>query len=67
MTTKGIGTGKLENGVVSYAGAVTFNTTSSKLAALNAVAGAFEFRVGVDGKTSFKIWEWKTGSAAATA
>ena len=59
VTWKGVGTGKLENGAVSYAGTLIFNTTSASLAALNGVAGAFEFSVAADGTTQSKIWEWK--------
>jgi hypothetical protein len=68
VTWKGMGTGKMDqSGAVSYAGMLMFNTSSPSLAALNGVAGAFEFTVSADGATHTKMWEWKTGAAAAAA
>jgi hypothetical protein len=60
VTWVGIGVGKLAaNGAVSYRGALSFSTTSKKLAKLNSVAGVFEFEVDPSGNTTSKMWEWK--------
>jgi len=59
-TWNGIGTGAIKtDGAVSYRGALTFESTSSKLSRLNSVAGVFEFEVDAAGNTQTKIWEWK--------
>jgi hypothetical protein len=59
VTWKGIGTGKLTaGGSVSYRGALTYSTTSTKLARLNSIAGVFEFEVDAAGSTSTKVWAW---------
>ena len=59
-TWKGVGTGKLlPDGSVSYRGALVYNTSTPALAALNGVAGAFEFDVDPAGNTQSKAWEWK--------
>lgn len=55
-TWKGIGTGRFTGGgAVSYRDALTYNTTSKKLAQLNTFAGVFEFEVDADGNTKSKI------------
>ncbi len=60
VTWKGIGKGRLlAGGALSYRGALTYVTTSSKLAKLNSIAGAFEFDIDAAGNTQSKIWEWK--------
>ena len=60
VTWKGIGIGKFgAGGSVSYRGCLSYNTTSTKLARLNGLAGVFEFEVDGDGNTVSKIWEWK--------
>jgi hypothetical protein len=59
-TWKGVGAGKLlAGGAVRYVGALTFSTSSQKLARLNGIAGAFEFDVDGAGNTHTKMWEWK--------
>ncbi len=59
VTWKGLGTGKLgAGGSVSYRGALTYSTTSAKLARLNSIAGVFEFEVDAAGNTSTKVWAW---------
>jgi hypothetical protein len=59
VTWKGIGAGKLAgNGAVSYRGALTYSTTSTKLARLNSIAGVFEFEVDPAGNTTSKVWAW---------
>lgn len=59
-TWKGIGTGRFTGGNgVSYRGALTYNTTSKKLAQMNTFAGVFEFEMDADGNTHSKIWMWK--------
>ena len=60
ITWKGIGIGQfLEGGAVRYVGCLSYSTTSTKLARLNKLAGAFEFNVDAAGNTHSKIWEWK--------
>jgi hypothetical protein len=57
---KGSGQGKFgPGGAVSYRGILYFQTTSQKMARLNAVPGVFEYEVDAEGKTRTKIWEWK--------
>ncbi len=60
VTWKGVGSGRLgEGGMVSYRGALSYSTTSSKLARLNAIVGVFEFEIDGNGNTHSKIWEWR--------
>jgi hypothetical protein len=60
VTWKGSGLGKFgPGGAVSYRGILYFQTTSQKLARLNAAPGVFEYEVDTEGKTHTKIWEWK--------
>jgi hypothetical protein len=60
VTWKGIGIGRFgEGGAVRYVGAISYSTTSAKLARLNGIAGVFEFDVDAAGNTSSKTWEWK--------
>ncbi len=57
---KGSGKGKiLPGGAVSYRGILYYQTTSQKLAKLNAAPGVFEYEVDADGTTRSKVWEWK--------
>ena len=57
---KGSGQGKFgPGGAVSYRGILYFQTTSQKMARLNAAPGVFEYEVDAEGKTRTKIWEWK--------
>ncbi|HEX5229297.1 MAG TPA: hypothetical protein VFW44_16390 [Bryobacteraceae bacterium] len=59
-TWRAIGTGRfLNNGAVGYRGSISYTTTSSKLARLNALTGVFEFEVDKDGNTHSKFLEWK--------
>src|SRR5687767_4472927 len=52
VTWKGSGVGRFKDGgAVSYRGCVSYKTTSSKLARLNTIAGAFEFDVDAAGNT----------------
>jgi hypothetical protein len=60
VTWKGIGVGRFQSGgAISYRGALSYTTTSSKLARLNSIVGVFEFDIDANGNTSSKIWEWK--------
>jgi hypothetical protein len=60
VTWHGVGCGQFqEGGAVRYVGALGYTTTSTKLAQLNKVMGAFEFTVDAEGNTSSKTWEWK--------
>jgi hypothetical protein len=61
MTTwRAIGVGQVgADGSIRYRGTLSFNSASPKFAPLNAVAGAFEFDVDVQGNTHSKIWGWK--------
>jgi hypothetical protein len=57
---KASGQGKFgPGGAVSYRGILYFQTTSQKLARLNAAPGVFEYEIDPEGKTKTKIWEWK--------
>jgi hypothetical protein len=57
---KGSGKGKiLPGGAISYRGILYYQTTSSKLAKLNAAPGVFEYDIDPEGKTRSKVWEWK--------
>ena len=57
---KGPGKGKiLSGGAVSYRGILYYQTTSQKLAKLNAALGVFEYEVDADGTTHCKVREWK--------
>jgi hypothetical protein len=55
---QGVGTIK-PGGVVSYRGAVYYQTTSPRWSRLNSVAGVFEYEVDVDGNSKSQVWEWK--------
>jgi len=56
----GSGQGKFTpGGGVSYRGILYFQTTSQKLARLNAAPGVFEYEVDGEGKSHTKTWEWK--------
>jgi hypothetical protein len=57
-TSQGIGTpdGK---GVVSYRGAIFFESTSPAFSRIGTVTGVTEFEVREDGPLSGKVWEWK--------
>jgi hypothetical protein len=60
VTWKGIATGTVkEGGALAYRGSLTFETRSTRLARLNAVAGVFEFEQDLAGNTQTRIWEWK--------
>jgi len=59
-TWTGNGLGKFgPGGSVSYRGMLFFQTTSTKLAALNNSCAAFEYEVDPSGQTISKLWEWK--------
>ena len=55
---QGVGTIK-PGGVVSYRGAVFYQTTSPRWLRLNSIAGVFEYEVDVDGNSKSQVWEWK--------
>ena len=60
VSFKGQGVGKIKaGGAVSYRGSLYFQTASQKLAALNTLAGVFEYDVAADGTTQSKTWAWK--------
>ncbi|HEV2576471.1 MAG TPA: hypothetical protein VGU25_04600 [Acidobacteriaceae bacterium] len=60
VTWTGTGVGKFgPGGSVSYRGMLFFQTTSTKLAALNNSCAAFEYDVDPSGQTISKMWEWK--------
>ncbi len=60
VTWKGSGQGKpMPGGAISYRGILYFQTTSQKLARLNAAPGVFEYEIDPEGKTRTKVWEWK--------
>ena len=55
---QGVGTIK-PGGVISYRGAVFYQTTSPKWSRLNSIAVVFEYEVDAEGNTSSQFWEWK--------
>ncbi|MCI0414491.1 hypothetical protein L0222_17070 [bacterium] len=55
---QGVGTPKTDGGV-SFRGAIFFETSSSKLSALNSMAVVFEYEVDAAGNYSSQSWEWK--------
>jgi hypothetical protein len=60
VTWTGTGLGKFgPGGSVSYRGMLFFQTTSTKLGALNNSCAAFEYDVDPSGQTVSKMWEWK--------
>jgi hypothetical protein len=60
VTWTGSGLGKFgPGGSVSYRGMLFYQTTSTKLAALNNTCAAFEYEVDSSGQTTAKSWEWK--------
>lgn len=62
---KGIGAGKLgEGGAVAYSGALTFSTSSQRLAKLNGISGVFQFEVDAQGNTHSRIWEHAPAGAS---
>ena len=57
---KGSGKGRiLPGGAISYRGILYYETTSVKMAKLNAAPGVFEYEIDAEGKTRSKVWEWK--------
>jgi len=55
---QGVGTiGK--GGVVSYRGAIYYQSASPKWSRLNSVAALFEFEVDAQGNSRSQLWEWK--------
>ena len=60
LSWKGAGVGKiLASGLISYRGAVYFQTASPKFTRLNSVACVFEYEADTAGNTTSKLWEWK--------
>jgi hypothetical protein len=59
-TWRGEGVGRFtgRGAVVSWRGAIYYQTASPKLARLNSVAVFFEYEVDENGKTQAKLWEW---------
>ena len=59
-TWVGQGVGALKpDGIVSYRGAVYYQTATPAWSRLNSVAAVFEFEVDAQGKTRAQLWEWK--------
>jgi hypothetical protein len=65
VTWKGIGVGRLsEDGSIQYCGALSFTTTSQKLAKLNGISGVFQWEIDAQGNTHSKIWELAPAAAS---
>lgn len=59
-TFRGSGVGTfVRPGVVSYRGALYYETASAKLAKLNGIAVLFEYQIDESGKSEGHFWEWK--------
>jgi hypothetical protein len=66
VTWRAIGVGRfVEAGAVHYSGALSYSTTSAKLAKLNSIAAMFEFDVDAAGKTRSKIYDPSAKAAHA--
>lgn len=66
VTWKGIGVGHfVEGGSVRYTGMLSYSTTSTKLAKLNAIAAMFEFDVDAAGKTHSQVYDTSAKAAHA--
>lgn len=66
VTWRAIGVGHfVEAGAVHYSGALSYSTTSTKLAKLNSIAAMFEFDVDVAGKTRSKVYDTSAKAAHA--
>ena len=58
LTWKGTGVGRfVEGGAIQYCGALSFRTTSEKLASLNGISGVFQWEIDAEGNTHSQIWE----------
>ena len=55
---QGVGTIK-EDGVLSFRGAVYYQSSSPRWSRLNSVAGIFEYEADPEGNTQAQLWEWK--------
>ncbi len=55
---QGVGTVR-SGGIISYRGAVYYQSSSPKWLRLNSVAAIFEYEVDVEGNTRSQLWEWK--------
>jgi hypothetical protein len=59
-TWKGEGVGRfIRPGVIAYRGAVYYETSSERLAAIDGTCAVFEYEVDESGKTEGKLWRWK--------
>jgi hypothetical protein len=59
-TYSGTGIGRIQDGKVSWRGAVYFQTASSgKLASLNNTVGVYELEADTEGNLTNRSWEWK--------
>lgn len=60
ITWIGQGVGRIgQNGVISFRGALYFQTASPKFVRLNSIAGMYEYEMDPSGTHKGKIWEWK--------
>jgi hypothetical protein len=66
VTWRGMGVGHfVEAGAVHYTGMLSYSTTSTKLAKLNAITAMFEFDVDATGKTRSKVYDTSAKAAHA--
>ncbi len=60
VTWVGTGLGRIgQGGVISYRGALYFQTASPKFARLNSIVGVYEYEIDPSGSQKGRIWEWK--------
>ena len=59
-TWQGQGVGTIKpGGVVSYRGAIFYQSSSPKWSRLNSIACVFEYEADTEGNTRSQLWEWK--------
>jgi len=59
-TFRGTGVGRfVRPGVISWRGALLYETASEKLGSLNGIAVLFEYEIDESGKSEGRLYEWK--------
>jgi hypothetical protein len=56
---QGVGRPTGKGSAASWRGAIFYQSSSKRLAALNAVAAIFEYETDEHGNTTSKVWEWR--------
>jgi hypothetical protein len=49
----------MENGAITYRGAIYYQSASTKFERLNTIACVYEYAVDAEGNTSSKLYEWR--------